>query len=557
MSAPFVSAQTSSILALDYCLAELRPASPYGQGLKQGLKPFLPGQEAELEREFDALEQMLAILNTPSGEAALDAIYHNLTQIPDWRESLDRAAAGGVLTEVELFGLKKNLYYIRSIAGAAQPLGNTPWPQLPEEVPQELLYLLDPEGSGSPAFYISDSYSTELAYIREKLRSMERRRRTARQAAVAAVTSELPVAFNPAGEIPVPRHEINTHELLQQTGKFSVSRETYTETYYSLKPSAEETYLAEELEEMRRAEELEEERVRKRLSLHIKSKADTLYRIFAALAYLDLLLAKARLARRWQCTRPEVRNERVLSLTFIGARHPKVEQELSRQGRSFSPVSLDLKGGLAVITGANMGGKTVTLRTAGLLAAMAAFGLFVPAESLKLTLFNHVAILAGDYDVELTGLSRFGQEVAGLNDILPLRDRGSLILLDELAASTNPAEGSALAQAVAEHLREGSAVSVLTTHYALLARLAGADHWQVIGLSKASKKDLEEALSNGHDSHLKDLAQLMNYSLEPVNTELPIPREAVRVASYLGLSQGIVARARQLIDTLKGGEYIG
>lgn len=552
MPLTYMSAQTRRIIGFDYCLSQLRPASAYGQACKQALKPCLPGQEDALEKEFDSLENLLSLLRSSEGQGALDSIHHDLTQIPDWREPLGRVSAGGVLSDVELFGLKKTLYFLLSIAKELRPLevlGSSPIPPLPVESLLVLSQMLDPENSGSPAFYISDRYSDTLATIREEVRALQRLLRSAREVQVSKVTADLGVVFNPAGEIPIPRLDSDLRRRIEASGLFLLSRETYTDTYFDLKLSPQELDLRSKLEAAHIAEDAEEESVREKLSQAVRSEAEELHQTFVSLGYLDFVLAKAKLARQWGCSRPRLHRDATnLTLEFTDARHPKVEAELLQQQRPFAPISLKLGQGLAVITGANMGGKTVTLRTIGLLAALAAHGLFIPVTELTLTLFNHIAILAGDYDVNVTGLSRFGQEVAGLNIMLPQKDNQSLLLFDELAASTNPTEGSALAIAVSEYLMDSRSIAVLTTHYDLSARLAGVDHWQVKGLSQVSQASLEEALSENSSASLGHLSDLMDFSLQQVTAQSSHPREAIRVASYLNLPTEIIQRATQLTE---------
>ena len=106
----------------------------------------------------------------------------------------------------------------------------------------------------------------------------------------------------------------------------------------------------------------------------------------------------------------------------------------------YVPIDLNLNKNVVCITGANMGGKTVTLRMTGQIAAMASFGMFVPCEYAKLCLFEHIFISAGDDQSIEKGLSTFGAEIVNLKEAIKNSDRRSLILIDELAGGTNPKE---------------------------------------------------------------------------------------------------------------------
>jgi len=163
---------TALILGLDYFFARLAPASPYGQALAKTLRPFRPGEEGDLRTELASLAHALALLATHAEEIA--KIRHYLAALPDWREPLHEVAAGGVLSDVELFSLKQNLYFFALIKLHLAALA----PRLPAkyEPPDfsALLSQLDPDKTGSPSFYLSDSFSPRLAEFRAKIRAQQR-----------------------------------------------------------------------------------------------------------------------------------------------------------------------------------------------------------------------------------------------------------------------------------------------------------------------------------------------------------------------------------------------
>ncbi|MBT9134337.1 MAG: Endonuclease MutS2 [Firmicutes bacterium] len=536
----------SLMLGLDYFLASLAPASPYGQAQARTLRPFKPGQESALREELASLEHALSLLSTHPDELA--KIRHYLAELPDWREPLHEVLAGGVLSDVELFSLKQNLYFFARIKEILTTLS----PLLPAkyEPPDfyALLALLDPDKTGSPSFYLSDSFSVRLAEYRAKIRAQQRAASRLSESQKERAASLVGLSFNPAGELAAPRHDRSLQSRIEATAQFILSRETYTERYYQLKPTSQELTLAQELDRLLKYEQEEEERVRHKLSLAVKQVGEHLRQAIASLGRLDLLLSKALLARNWRCVRPElVGRDEPAEFVMVAARHPEIEASLKKQGKAFTPISISLRAGVAIVTGANMGGKTVTLRTVGLLAALVAYGMFVPASHCRTGLFAHISILTGEYRAFVTGLSRFGHEIAALCAALPEVETRSLLLVDELASSTNPAEGSALAQAVAEHLSQSPSICLLTTHYDRLAYLRGVAHWQVVGLSNVPSQELAEALADDPAASRRALAELMDYTLTPTEPTRHLPREALRVASHLGLPESILVRAAKLL----------
>lgn len=546
-------AKSDAVLGVPYFFACLDLASPYGKSQAARLVPFQPGEEQALEEELASLGALLALLNDPVSEGRLLKMRHYLGQVPDWREQLRRVSVGGVLHDAEFFMLKQNIFFCAAIRTLLYSN-----PELASEfAPPDLAalsLLLDPDQTGSPSFYLSDAYSPQLGEVRSLLR--ERRKKLAGLASLEKEKAEKTFAqkFNLAGEIAVPRQERAQREILEHSGRFVQSRETYTEIYYVRKATAGESSLEAELEKLKAMEHEEEERVRGRLSQEIKLRVASLSLAIERLARLDVVLSKALLARRWCATRPEiVAYGEPLHFTMDMARHPQVEDELVTRGLIFTPTSLDLSAGVAIITGANMGGKTVALRTVGLLASLAAFGMYVPARNCRTSLFSAVTMLAGEYRAHLSGLSRFGHEVVNLCAALPQPGDRALLLIDELASSTNPREGSALAQAVVLHLQCAPSITLLTTHYDRLAHLEGVVHWQVVGLSQVGEEELREALARTKPESLSELGRLMDYSLCRVAPAEALSREAIRVARFLGLPESIVLQALSLLQ-VKGEE---
>jgi len=546
-------AESDIVLGLPYFFACLDPASPYGKSQAARLVPFRPGEEQALEEELASLGALLALLKDPASEGRLLKMRHYLGQMPDWREQLRHVSAGGALHDAEFFMLKQNLFFSAAIRKLLHSNPELECDFAPPDL-EALSLLLDPDKSGAPSFYLSDAYSPPLAEVRALRR--ERRKKLASLAALERekVENTFALKFNLAGEIAVPRQERALRENLERSGRFVQSRETYTELYYARKATESESALEEELEQLKTIEGEEEEKVRSKLSYEIKLSVDSLSLAIERLARLDIVLSKALLARRWRATRPHIAAlDEPLHFVMDLARHPQVADELVARGLAFTPTSLALCAGVAIITGANMGGKTVALRTVGLLASLAAFGMYVPAAYCRTSLFSSVTMLAGEYRAHLTGLSRFGHEIVNLCAALPQSDDRALLLIDELASSTNPREGSALAQAVAMYLQGATSITLLTTHYDRLAHLEGVRHWQVVGLSQVAEEALQEALARTKPDALIELGQLMDYRLCRVAPAVALSREAIIVARFLGLPESIVAGALSLLQ-VKGEE---
>ena len=154
-------------------------------------------------------------------------------------------------------------------------------------------------------------------------------------------------------------------------------------------------------------------------------------------------------------------------LSLVKARHPLLEDNLRGQNRAISPVSLDLETTrrILVISGPNAGGKTVVLKTVGLLALMAQSGIPVPADEARLPVFDRILADIGDQQSIVNHLSTFSAHVLTVKSMLESATLESLILLDEIGSSTEPGEGAALARSVLERFRKIGALAIATTHY--------------------------------------------------------------------------------------------
>jgi DNA mismatch repair protein MutS2 len=196
----------------------------------------------------------------------------------------------------------------------------------------------------------------------------------------------------------------------------------------------------------------------------------------AAITELDFINAKAIFQKKFACVIPEVGNSN--KLKFVEARHPLLEENLRAASGAVVPVSfsLDDENNTMVISGANAGGKTVVLKTAGLLALMALSGLPLPAREARVPFYSSVLADIGDHQSLAANLSTFTSHVANISKMIELCQAPALVLLDEVGTGTDPEEGSALGVAVVDHFRKACGAQVMaTTHYSGLKMYAGTE----------------------------------------------------------------------------------
>lgn len=238
-----------------------------------------------------------------------------------------------------------------------------------------------------------------------------------------------------------------------------------------------------ELQALRETEEREISRILFTLTEELRRELPALEMAARAVAELDFIGAKAAFLQKFHCVVPEINEHNTLELTE--ARHPLLEESLRASGGAVVPVSfaLDASHPVMVISGANAGGKTVVLKTAGLLSLMALSGLPVPARAARIPLYATVLADIGDHQSLAANLSTFTSHVANISRMIEMCQAPALVLLDEVGTGTDPEEGSALGVAVVDHFRRACGAHVLaTTHYSGL-KMYAANEEAVINAS--------------------------------------------------------------------------
>ena len=297
---------------------------------------------------------------------------------------------------------------------------------------QQALDILDPDHSRVASFYIADSISPQLEAVRQKKRALEAQLRTA----------------------PSPQLQLERTELVA-------------------------------------LEEAEEQRIHHQMSQALQPHIPAILANMEAIADLDLTAEKARIAQLYGASYPEL-TSRELELTDM--RNPRIVDLLQAQGKSFAPISIGMHPGTTVITGANMGGKSVALKTIALNILLVHCGFFPFASAAKIPLFDGMHIISEDLESVDQGLSSFGGEMVRFNAMVQNLEQGfHFVLLDEFARGTNPREGAAIVRSVTRYLNEKNAISVLATHYDHVAEVAVA-HYQVAGLKDLDWEGLRKKL---------------------------------------------------------------
>ena len=272
-------------------------------------------------------------------------------------------------------------------------------------------------------------------------------------------------------------------------------------------------------------EQLEIERILTQLTYEVNNNADALMRNQKALIALDTVFAKARYAQHIKATKPFITQDYYINIKK--GRHPLIPQD------KVVPIDIEVGGKhkVLIISGPNTGGKTVSIKTVGLFAAMAASGFMLPAQEITLPIFKKIFCDIGDFQSIENSLSTYSSHIKNIADITDNLTQGSLILIDEIGAGTDPTEGAALAIGIIKYLLKFDVLAVVTTHYSELKEFS-LTHPNIRNASM--------------EFDYKTL--LPTYK---VMMDLPGTSNALTIAGHLGLNHEILEEAKKTINQEK------
>lgn len=534
----FMDESTKESLDFQYILNKISTLTPYGMMYKGRLKAFERGSEKELIEELDKIHAFLPSIENKEIRREFNNIF---AHIKDLRTSVKRAMEGFILTEVELFEIKNFLFLIRDLDKLISTY-DIPVFSNTEIIPIESLEkALDPEDTGISTFYIYDSYSDELRDIRDKKRNADKEIKLEKKMIKEKIKEELNLDLRPDSSVVIPKDNKELVKKIEEYPYLIYISETYMNIKFAIKPTEKMSLLERQILILKDQEEKEELRIRENLSKEIGKRRKQIFRNMANIGRLDLLLGKAKFALDINGIKPTIIEEHKIEIE--DGIYPKIADFLKEKNLEFTPISIILKEGVACITGANMGGKTISLKLVGLLAAMAQYGLFVPAKRMTIGLNQFIKSSIGDMQSTDSGLSTFGGEIKIVQEAISMADEKGLILIDELARGTNPEEGYAISKAIVAYLKEKSSITLLTTHYDNVANLDNVAHLQVVGLSKLDFANLAEEISK--EDKLDIINRHMDYRLKVVKNQTEVPKDALNIATLMGLDEKILKLAEE------------
>ena len=476
--------RTFKTLELDSLVAMLarHVQSPLGRKLALALLPS--NDRSRINRELDRTTECVDYFETGGA--------FGLGEIADPQPSLEQLHVEGTILEplqiLSIQSLVSTGMGIREQFG--EPETKSRYPQLSSitsTIPDLRRMLGSLRGKILPNGEIDDNASPELRRIRREINEKRTRiyrnlESIMRERSASAIQEEIvtirngrfviPVRTDSRGQVPGVMH-----------GLSSSGQTTFVEPLTIIDQNN-------ELVRLREQEEIEINQILLSLTETLRVNLSGILAVIGAVAEIDFAQAKARLSAEFKCVRPVMNEGRTISLA--DARHPLLEYTLRQSGGRVVPISLDMDEEFQtmVISGPNAGGKTVAVKTVGLISLMAQMGLHVPARSAELPVFDQVQADIGDQQSIAANLSTFTAHMRNISEMALSVRPPALILIDEVGTGTDPDEGAALGVAIVDYFRRQGATTIATTHYNPLKVWAS----QVEGVLNASVEFDESTL---------------------------------------------------------------
>jgi DNA mismatch repair protein MutS2 len=462
-------------------LAARHVQTPPGRARMLKLRPST--SRAEICREIEITSECVAYLNAKGrfGLSGIEDLEPILAQLH---------IEGASLQPRQILALERLLFVGGELRGLLKGAEYTDlFPHLlriTTGIPDLRSLLSSIHGKILPNGEIDDNASPELRMVRRDLN--ERRNRIHRtlesilRGQTHAVQEDIitfrngrfviPVRTDSRGQIPGVMH-----------GLSSSGQTTFVEPLTVINQNN-------DLVRLREQEEIEESRILLSLTQSLRDNFDSIRMLVSIVTELDVAQAKALFAGEFQCVSPQVSDGK--KLTLVDARHVLLDHSLRNSGVKSVPISLELDENhpIMIISGPNAGGKTVALKTLGLLSLMAQMGFHVPAREAQIPIFDQVFADIGDQQSIAANLSTFTAHMRNIAEMAQQAKPSALILLDEVGTGTDPDEGAAMAIAIVEHFHRIGAITVASTHYPQLKMWAS----QTTGVRNASVEFDEHTL---------------------------------------------------------------
>lgn len=474
-----------------FIINEVNTITPYGEKEKSNIKIYKKENVDKLVKELNYIENMIKSLKEE--DKVYDDIQYEFCKTKNIINTINRLEKKNTLDEIELFEIKNFAINSNKIIKNYLKL-NIDIDYINFKDLDKVVKLLDPDELNLTTFQIYSAYSKKLLHIRQNKLNIEKK------------------IFSESNKDTVDKLKVERLEIVVE-------------------------------------EEQEELKIRKALSEKLYNYLNDINENIKSIGKLDLLIAKVKLALKYEAVKPSINNEN--KIFFKELINPNLQTLLDSQNKKYIPISIDIDKKITIISGANMGGKSVSMKTIALNLYLFQCGFYVFAKEANLCVLDFIYIISDDMQDINKGLSTFGAEIIKLKEITKLMKlKDGFVALDEFARGTNPIEGRLLLKGICEYFKKYNSISLISTHLDDI-NIDDVSYYQVIGLKNVDfnglKRQIDLKIKTGKSSNgVQILQEYMDYRLEKVTKETKVPKDAINICKLLGLDNEIV----NIIDKL-------
>jgi DNA mismatch repair protein MutS2 len=512
--------------------AEYKPLTPYGL-INKG-KYYVFDDSEMLQQQHNLIGLVMQFINHNSFNS--DKIENRLKKIP-----LLNTLNKKTFHTTDIFLVKKLLLNYKHIVDLLND-------ELIQNIEisflsNELLSYLSPDGENKETFHLSASYSKELSEIREKVSEKDKALSELKKIRLQEIYDSYDLDFRFRDFIIVKEEQAN---LLDND---LVYKEVYDQTSLVVKPVLPKEYfhIHLEKEDLLLAEQKSEQEVLETISKKIIAEKHRILSYLQKIESLDILFAKARLAIKYEMSKPSL--DENANITILNARYLPLANKCTKLGTTYTPLTAEFDQHTIVVTGSNMGGKTMLLRTIGFMQVLTQMGFWVPADHYSTTIFENISYIGEDLSDKVEGLSSFGFEIHNISEALEEKNSNSLMLIDEFAKTTNSLEAKAIIAAMLKSFSLNKSITCfLSTHFMELPQFSEVSFYKMKGLDY---KEYENYYTKEKQYSLSERIKIINSFMryEVVKTDSKDKTyDAIKIADILGLDKGIIKYTKQFLD---------
>ncbi|MCW3806846.1 MutS-related protein [Plebeiibacterium marinum] len=409
----------------------------------------------------------------------------------------------------------------------------------------DLLNTLMPDNDTSDSFYLSSSFDKNLGIIRSQISEADLKLNSIKLATLNQLKNKYNLDFWGRDFL-----------LIEKTNATCLDDpllyfEYYDATYMMVKPVFANEYL--NLMQIKDQLLIDESEVEKEVLQFLTKQATKHKENIASYTYsiqlLDTFMAKARMAIEYNLVCPQIDSS---CISIKNGVFLPLEHKHKNKGMNYTPLNAEFRDKATLLSGSNMGGKTVLLKTIGFLQLLTQYGFWVPAEQFKTQLFDQIHVHGDTEFQNIEGLSSFGQEIHNLSQVFKEDTSRKLLLVDELAKTTNATEAKAILYALlTEITTRKNTLGFFSTHFINMPPIVGVSRFKMKGLDR-------EKFSNFYVSNKQNkiqekimvINQFMQYEIE-IDDGKTKEFDALTIAELLGMDKRIIARARNYLQIRK------